>query len=321
MLDFDNVKNDITSQSTNLEDKLVINSFNPIVTFFNFYGEYLPYINDDTNYDEFVPGGIYKLDIADFDYTEEPGVERYTILPYEFNYMKYTYGKNNKLFKYVNFKSNDVTKIDNTFNTLYREIFSKYKNIYVVDVTYFDLFAVYIIRFNDNINFIPIIYLSYRPDIEISKLLPYIYKIYDLPSYSEINNVIKSCNFDYYNNYYKLLCKYDEIKPPMASVFNIIRRRNIVYFKYNNEHYFINNYPYTVSFNKLLLFDFLENLHNTANNFTYTYTINNDNPFSEMKVMHVTSPCQLPEFFKYILKGELTVYNDSLTILKVKISK
>lgn len=34
MFDFDDIKNDITSQSTNLEDKLVLNSFNPIVTFF-----------------------------------------------------------------------------------------------------------------------------------------------------------------------------------------------------------------------------------------------------------------------------------------------
>ena len=49
MFDFDDIKNDITTQSTNLEDKLVLNSFNPIVTFFNFYREYLPYINEDTN--------------------------------------------------------------------------------------------------------------------------------------------------------------------------------------------------------------------------------------------------------------------------------
>lgn len=121
-----------------------------------------------------------------------------------------------------------------------------------------------------------------------------------MPLYSEINNVIKSCNFDYYNNYYKLLCKYDEIKPPKASVFNIIRRRNIVYFKYNNEHYFINNYPTTVLFNKLLLFDFQENLHNIANNFTHTYTINPEDPFSEIKFIYVTSQCELPEFYKYM---------------------
>ena len=65
MFDFDDIKNDITTQSTNLEDKLVLNSFNPIVTFFNFYREYLPYINEDTNYDDLVPGGIYKLDIVE----------------------------------------------------------------------------------------------------------------------------------------------------------------------------------------------------------------------------------------------------------------
>lgn len=74
--------------------------------------------------------------------------------------------------------------------------------------------------------------------------------------------------------------------------------------------------------NDLLLFEFQQNLHYKENNFTYVYIINNNDPFSEMKFMHVTSPCELPEFCKYILRGKLAFYyNDSYTIIKVKLEK
>ena len=144
MFDFDDIKNDITSQSTNLEDKLVLNSFNPIVTFFNFYREYLPYINEDTNYDDLVPGGIYKLDIVDYDNTIKSRYKHYTIAPHRFINMCCTFSNFNKLFKSINFESYNFSDTDNIFNILYNKILLEYqKHIYKVDIKYFDLFAIY----------------------------------------------------------------------------------------------------------------------------------------------------------------------------------
>jgi hypothetical protein len=321
MFDFDDIKNDITTQSTNLEDKLVLNSFNPIVTFFNFYREYLPYINEDTNYDDLVPGGIYKLDIVDYDNTIKSRYKHYTIAPHRFINMCCTFSNFNKLFKSINFESYNFSNTDNIFNILYNKILLEYqKHIYKVDIKYFDLFAIYIIRFN-NRKASPLIYLSYIPDIEISELLPYIYKIYDLQLYSEINNEIKSCNFDYYNSYYNSIYEYIEMKSELNSMFNDIRRGNIIYFKYNDEHYFINHSSYLTTLNDLLTFDFKNNLHYKENNFTHVYTKISDSPFLDMMFMYVTSPCNLPEFYKYIEGCNTTIYNNSPTILKVKISK
>ncbi len=67
----------LLTQSTNLENKLVLNSFNPIVTFFNFYREYLPYINEDTNYDDLILMA-YRLD-DDYDNTIKLRYKHYTI--------------------------------------------------------------------------------------------------------------------------------------------------------------------------------------------------------------------------------------------------
>lgn len=324
MFEFDNIKNDITSQSNNIANTIALNTFNPIVTFFNFYGEYLPYIKEDTNYNYLVHGGIYRLDIADFDNTIKLGDKHYTITPYKFSYNICIPSSDDcKLFKSENFESYNLTEVDSTFNILYNNILIlKYKDyISKVAVKYFDLFAIYILYFKD-CKITPIIYLSYRPDIEISELLKYIYKIYDLSSYSEINNEIQLCNFDYYNSYYKYICEREKMKPELDSLFNDIRRGSIVYFKYNGEHYFINRCSYLTTLNDLLLFEFQQNLHYKENNFTYVYIINNNDPFSEMKFMHVTSPCELPEFCKYILRGKLAFYyNDSYTIIKVKLEK
>lgn len=321
MLDFDNVKNDITFNSNNLENILGLNSFNPIVTFFNFYREYLPYIKEDTYYDDLVPGGIYKLNIVDFDDINELGLKHYTITPYKSNLICSKFLDNNKLFTSSEFERHNSACGDRNVNILFTNILSKYaKHILKVDVKYFDLFAVYTIRYKIK-GFDPIIYLTYRPDIEISELLSYIYNIYDVTLYNEINNEIKSCNFDYYNSYYKYICEIEKMKPELDSVFNDVRRGSIVYFKYNDEHYFIKQYPEITSLNDILLFNFQEELHHKNNNFTHTYTINPEDPFSEMKIIYVTSPCELPEFFKYILRGKLTVYKGSLTILKVKFKK
>lgn len=320
MFDFEDIKNDIITQNNNLENTLALNSFNPIVIFFNFYGEYLPYIKEETNYNDLIPGGIYKLDVVDFDNTKELGVERYTITPHRLDYMCYKFAENNKLFKSVNFKSNDITEFDNTYNILYKEIFSKYTNNFIVNAKYFDLFALYIIYFKGR-NITPIIYLSYRPDIEITELLPYIYKIYDLTSYSEIKNKINSCNFDYYNSYYKYICKPVKMQSEQSQIFNNIRRGNIVYFKYNDEHYFIKTYPEINSFNDVLLFDFRIELHYKENDYTSVYTINNEDLFSNMKFMYVTSPCELPEFSQYISRCKLSFSSDSHTIVKVKLEK
>lgn len=49
MFNFDDIKNDITTQSNNIANVLALNTFNPIVTFFNFYREYLPYIKKRYN--------------------------------------------------------------------------------------------------------------------------------------------------------------------------------------------------------------------------------------------------------------------------------
>lgn len=323
MFDFDDIKNDITTQSTNLEDKIVLNSFNPIVTFFNFYREYLPYINEDTNYDDLVPGGIYKLDIEDYDNTVKLGDKHYTITPHRFISMCCAFSNFNKLFKSTNFESYNFSDIDNICNILYNKILFEYqKHIYKVDIKYFDLFAIYIIRFN-NRRATPQIYLSYRPDIEISELLEYIYKIYDLTLYNKIDNEIKSCDFNYYNNYYNDIYEYEEMKPEKSSYFNDIRRGSIVYIKYNDEHYFMKLYYDDIEplNNNILLFKFNKELHNQENNFTHVYSLGSNSPFYEMKFMHVTSPCELPEFFKYIRRGKTTLLDNSPTILKVKVKK
>lgn len=324
----DIIKNDITAQSTNLEDKLVLNSFNPIVTFFNFYREYLPYIKEDIDYKDLIPGGLYKLDIEDYDYTIKLGDKHYTITPHRFDIMCEAFSNNNKLFKPVNLKRSifsDFSVVDNIYNILYNKILLDYKKyISTVDIKYFDLFATYTIRFSNRTT-TPLIYLSYRPDIEIAELLEYIYKIYDLSLYSKINNEIKSCDFDYYNSYYNYnIYDYDKMKPQLSSYFNDIRRGRIVYFKYNDEHYFINLYPditSITSLNNILLFKFNEELHHKENNFTYVYTLSPITPLSEMIYMHVTSPCKLPEFYKYIRRCKTTLYDNPPTILKVKIEK
>ena len=235
------------------------------------------------------------------------------------------FSDHNKLFKSVNFKGSNLSDVDNTFNILYNKIFLDYKKyISTVDIKYFDLFAIYTIRFNNRTT-TPQIYLSYRPDIEISELLEYIYKIYDLTLYNKIDNEIKSCDFNYYNSYYNdIYEEYEELKPQLSSYFNDIRRGGIVYFKYNDEHYFINLYPditSITSLNNILLFKFHEDLHNEENNFTYVYTQNSIPPLSEMTYMHVTSPCKLPEFFKYIRRGKTTLYDNPPAVLKVKVKK
>lgn len=324
MFDFGDIKNDIQIQSNNIANTLALNTFNPIVTFFNFYREYLPYINEDTNYDDLVPGGLYKLDIEDYDYTIKLGDKHYTITPHRFDIMCSAFSDHNKLFKSVNFKGSNLSDVDNTFNILYNKILLDYKKyISTVNIKYFDLFATYTIRFSNRTK-VPLIYLSYRPDIEITELLEYIYKIYDLSLYSKINNEIKSCDFNYYDNYYNYMYEYDKIKPRLSSYFNDIRRGSIVYFKYNDEHYFIKLYHEITSIdslNNILLFKFNEELHHKENNFTYVYTQNSIPPLSEMKFMHVTSPCKLPEFYKYIRRGKTTLYNNPPAVLKVKVKK
>lgn len=214
MFDFDDIKNDITTQSTNLEDKLVLNSFNPIVTFFNFYREYLPYINEDTNYDDLVPGGIYKLDIVDYDNTIKSRYKHYTIAPHRFINMCCTFSNFNKLFKSVNFESYNFSDTDNIFNILYNKILLEYqKHIYKVDIKYFDLFAIYIIRFN-NRKASPLIYLSYRPDIEISELLPYIYKVI-IKEYKNLCNLL----FKYKTGNFEI--SFDEIPEKLQPLFYV----------------------------------------------------------------------------------------------------
>ena len=326
MFDFGDIKNDIQIQSNNIANTLALNTFNPIITFFNFYGEYLPYIKEyDTNYEDLVPGGLYKLDVVDYDYTIKLGDKHYTITPHMFDIMCNAFFVHNKLFKSANFKGSNLSDVDNTFNILYNTILLEHqKYISMVYIKYFDLFATYTIRFNNSMKNTPLIYLSYRPDIEIAELLEYIYKIYDLSLYNKIDNEIKSCDFNYYDNYYNYMYEYDKMKPQLSSYFNDIRRGSIAYFKYNDEHYFINLYPELnsiASLNNILLFKFNEELHHKENNFTYVYTQNSIPPLSEMKFMHVTSPCKLPEFYKYIRRGKTTLYDNPPAVLKVKVKK
>lgn len=321
MFDFDDIKNDITSQSTNLEDMLVLNSFNPIVTFFNFYGEYLPYIKEETNYNDLIPGGIYKLDVVDFDNIPNLSYERYTVLPRMLNHYKYKSSLvNNKLFKTKTFNiANDIMYMDNAINILYNDIIlRKHKDAYMVLVDYFDIFTIYRIYFN-HCKITPVIYLSYRTDIEIPEILPYIYKAYDIIPYNKINNELKSVNFDYYNSYYMYIKgNSEELIFPGSSIFDDIRREATIYFKYNNEHYFIqkdseNNLR---KLQNILLFDYKKENHNIDNNFTYSYIIYRDTAFSELQQVYVESPCVLPEFCKHI--KEIPQLKDPI-IVKVKI--
>lgn len=324
MFDFEDIKNDIITQNNNLENTLALNSFNPIVIFFNFYGEYLPYIKEETNYNDLIPGGIYKLDVVDFDNTKELGVERYTMTQHKFYNMVCTFSVNNKLFKSKDFESSNLHENDNTYNILYNTILLKLqKNIFTIKIKYFDLFAIYMVHFNAN-NTTPLIYLSYRPDIKISEILPYIYDIYDLTLYNKINNEIKSCSFDYYNSYYKYICNPLKMQSVQNPMFNDVRRGMIVYFKYNDEHYFIQTYPEitSTSLNDILLFDFRKELHYKENDYISVYTISPNDLFSNMKFMYVTSPCKLPEVYKYIERGKTSFYkNIQTTILKIKVEK
>lgn len=323
MFDFSDIKNDITTQSNNIANVLALNTFNPIVTFFNFYREYLPYIKKDTIYDDLVSGGIYRLNIEDYDNTFRLGDKHYTITPHRFDIMCSTFSVHNELFKSVNFKSSNLSDVDNTFNILYNKIFLDYKKyISTVYIKYFDLFATYTIYFKNRTT-TPQIYLSYRPDIEISELLEYIYKIYDLTLYNKIDNEIKSCDFNYYNSYYNNIYEYEEMKLEKNSYFNDIRRGSIVYIKYNDEHYFMKLYYDDIEplNNNILLFKFNKELHNQENNFTHVYSLGPNSPFYEMKFMHVTSPCELPEFYKYIRRGKTTLLDNPPTILKVKVKK